>query len=121
MLDSKILLEEIITMIEKIESSLTTKTIETFSLDFNLLDATLMRLHFIGENIKNIPTEIKKKYPKVRWKKFSRLRNIIGHKYSIVNKEIIWDVVKNSLPKLKKEIQEIIKKEKLLHRISANS
>ena len=98
-------------MINRIETSLKNKTIKDFSADSNLLDATLMRLHFIGENVKSVSFEIKKKYRNLRWRKFARLRNLIGHKYSIVDKEIIWDVVSNSLPEFKKEINLILNTE----------
>src|SRR3989344_8835288 len=106
MLDYKLYLKEIISMIEKIENSVLGKTLEDFVNDSNLLDATLMRLHFIGKTIKSIPFLLKKNYKKVRWRKFARLRNIIGHRYSNVNKNIIWDVIK-ALSELKVQIKEI--------------
>ncbi len=108
MSESKLLLEEIVRMIEKVEESILGRTIEDFSSDFNFLDATLMRLHFIGESVRSIPYQLKKKYKKTRWRKFARLRNIIGHKYSIVSKEIIWDVVTKALPEFKKDIKDIL-------------
>ena len=111
MLEYKLHLKEIVSMIEKIENSIINKTIEDFVNDYNLFDATLMRLHFIGETIKTIPFSVKKDYKIIRWKKFARLRNIIGHKYSNVNKNIIWDVIK-SLPELKLQLREILEKER---------
>jgi uncharacterized protein with HEPN domain len=111
MLDYKIYLREIILMIEKVENSIAGKTLEDFVNDSNLFDATLMRVHFIGETIKSIPFSIKKNYKKIRWRKFARLRNIIGHRYSNVNKNIIWDVIK-SFSELKGQVKEILEKEK---------
>ena|SRR3989344_8004286 len=110
MLDYKLYLREIISMIEKIENSIKHMTLEDFVGDSNLFDATLMRLHFIGETIKSVPFSLKKSYKKVRWGKFARLRNIIGHKYSNVNKNIIWDVLK-AISELKLEIKEILDNE----------
>ncbi len=107
MSDYKIYLKEIISMIEKIENSMINKTLDDFVNDSNLFDATLMRIHFIGETIKSIPFSLKKNYKKVRWRKFARLRNIIGHRYSNVNKNIIWDVIK-ALSELKGQIKEIL-------------
>lgn len=97
-------------MIDKIESSINNKNFDDFSNDSILFDATLMRLHFIGETIKSIPFALKQKHKEVRWRKFARLRNIIGHKYSNINKNIIWDVLK-ALPELKKQTDEILKEE----------
>jgi len=109
MLDYNFYLKEITSMIEKIENSITGKKLEDFITDSNLFDATLMRIHFIGETIKSVPVSIKKNYKKVRWRKFSRLRNIIGHRYSNVNKNIIWDVIK-ALSELKAQINDILDK-----------
>lgn len=110
MSDYKLYLKEIISMIEKIENSVAGKTLEDFLKDPNLFDATLMKLHFIGETIKSIPFSLKKNYKQVRWRKFARLRNIIGHRYSNVNKNIIWDVIK-ALSELKRQVEDILEKE----------
>lgn len=110
MSDYKQYLREISSMIEKIENSILGVALEDFVNDSNLFDATLMRLHFIGETIKSVPFSLKKNYKKVRWRKFARLRNIIGHKYSNVNKNIIWDVIK-ALSELKVQIKEILENE----------
>lgn len=111
MSESKLFFEEIIKTINKIEQSVLNMTIEDFSNDLNLFDATLMRLHVIGENVKSIPFDLKKKHKKIRWNKFARLRNIIGHKYSSVNKEIIWDVIKRALPEFKKDILKVLEED----------
>ncbi len=107
MLDYDIYLRDIVSTVEKIENSVKEKSFEDFISDSNLFDATLMRIHFIGETIKSIPFSLKKVHKDVKWKKFEKLRNIIGHKYSSVNKNIIWDVV-NNLSKLKLQIEEIL-------------
>src|SRR3989344_5209485 len=110
MSDYKLYLKEIISMIEKIENSIIGKSLEDLVDNSNLFNATLMRLHFIGETIKSIPFSLKKNYKKVRWRKFSRLRNIIGHRYSNVNKNIVWDVIK-ILSELKLQIKNILDNE----------
>ncbi len=105
-------LQEIIKMIDKIENALAGKTFEDFVHDNNLSDASLMRIHFIGETMRSIPYSLKKKYKHVKWRKFSRLRNIIGHRYANINQNIIWDVIQN-LPELKNQCKEILEKETL--------
>jgi len=66
-------------------------------------------LGIIGEAVKNIPAEIKRKYPNIEWKKIAGLRDIIIHEYSGINLEIIWDIVVNKIPELKILINKIIK------------
>ena len=88
-------------MIEKIELSIKDVSKEEFIAGGDLLDATLMRLQIIGENIRSIPLAIKKKNKEIKWKKFEKLRNIISHKYASVDFGLIWDFIKNNLPELK--------------------
>lgn len=107
MLNYKIYLDQIGEMISRIENSTKNVSIDEFAENKELWDSTLLRLQVIGESINNIPYEIKKKNKQVRWKIFSKLRNFISHKYISVNKEIIWDIIHNQIPELKKELQGI--------------
>jgi len=101
MLNYKIYLDNILKSIEKIEGSV--KSIEKLNDDL-ILDATLMRLQTIGENSIKIPKELKTKHKEVRWRNIVRLRNIISHKYSIIDKELIWKFISIKIPLLKQTI-----------------
>ncbi len=105
----KFFLEDIIEQIELIEKSLHKK--EDLLKNEDLRDATIRRLEVIGEAAKNIPENIRKKYPDIEWKKISGLRDIIIHTYFSVNLDIVWDIIKKNLPDLKEKISKI--KEKL--------
>ena len=109
MLDYNFYLKEIISTIGKIEDSVAGKDFEEFISDLNLFDATLMRIQLIGETIKSIPYNLKKNYKGIKWRKFSKLRDIISHRYSQVNKNIIWDITKE-LSELKNKVKEILEK-----------
>lgn len=65
-------------------------------------------LEIIGEATKNLSINFKKKYKEVEWKKISGLRDKIIHYYFGVNWDILWDVIKNRLPKLKEQIDDIL-------------
>ena len=109
MFDYKFKLKEILDLIELIKKSIPQEMgLKEFYGNRNLFDATLMRIQVIGECIKVIPFELKRKYANVRWKKFARLRNLISRRYSDVEEHLIWNFIKETLPKLKKEIQEIL-------------
>ena len=92
-------------MVEKIINSTKNISREEFIKDEELKDATLMRLQVIGENVKSIPSEIKKTNNEIKWKRFEKLRNFISHKYSSINENIIWEIIKGDLIKLKKQIK----------------
>lgn len=78
-------------------------------------DAICMQLIAIGESLKNLDkiTErhLLKKYPDFEWQKAKQMRDIISHHYFDINYEIIFDVCKSEIPKLRDTIGRIIKKE----------
>jgi uncharacterized protein with HEPN domain len=109
MFDYKFKLKEILDLIELIEKSTSEgMNLKEFYDNRDLFDATLMRIQVIGECIRVIPFELKKEYKMVRWKKFARLRNLISHRYSDVEEHLIWSFIRETLPTLKKEIQNIL-------------
>ena len=73
--------------------------------------ASVRSLEVIGEATKNLSKEFKEKYPAVEWKKIAGLRDKLIHHYFGINWDIVWDVIKNKLPDLGKEIRILIEKE----------
>ena len=109
MLDYRLYTNIILEVIEKIENSVVKLNKKEFLKNLEIQDATLMRLQVIGENIKKIPLELKKKDKKTKWKKFEKLRNIISHKYNIVNYNLIWSFIETNLEELKNAVLRIKK------------
>jgi len=78
-------------------------------------DETLQRaysrsLEIIGEATKQLPKDFTDKYPEVDWDSMAGMRDKLIHHYFGVDYAIVWDVVKNELPKLKSQIQNLIQK-----------
>jgi len=108
--DLKLFLEDIIEQIELIEGdSISSK--DRFLKDLRLRDATVRRIEIIGEAVKNISSSFRKKYPEVEWKEIAGTKDIMIHAYFKVDIDIVWKIVKEDLPKLKKQINEILEKE----------
>ena len=77
-----------------------------------VLDAIAMRLQVVGELLKKIDkinNSFLNDYKEITWDKIMRLRDIVSHHYEQVDHEIIYDICKNHLPKLRKTIQIMIK------------
>ena len=99
-------LEDIVEQIELIEKSVKSKN--KLLKDINIKDATIRRLEIIGEAEKNISNSLKEKYPNIEWKGIIGTRDKFSHAYFDVNLEVVWDIIKEDLPRLKKQIKEIL-------------
>lgn len=77
-----------------------------------LLDAIVARLQAVGENIKRINKNyphLESKYPEIEWQKIILFRDFISHHYEKLDYELIFDICKADLPKLKTVIEKEIK------------
>lgn len=64
-------------------------------------------LEIIGEAAKYIPDDIKIKYSNIPWREMAGMRDIAAHDYDDINTEEIWNIIKNDIPTLKKQIDAI--------------
>jgi uncharacterized protein with HEPN domain len=69
--------------------------------------ACLKSLEIIGEASRNISEDLKKAHPEIPWRQMTGLRNKLVHHYFGVDWEIVDDVLKNELPDLRSNIQQI--------------
>lgn len=77
-----------------------------------LLDAISIRLQAIGENVKKIDKrnpEILHKHPAIDWENIIQFRDFISHQYELLNHEIIFDMCRVHIPKLKDVIEAELK------------
>jgi uncharacterized protein with HEPN domain len=105
--DYKVYLEDIIEAIERIHDYTTGLSFEAFFSDRKTVDAVNRNLAIIGEAVNRIPEEIKAKYTNIEWYGIIGLRNILIHDYFRVDLEIIWDIIENKIPLLKKQVKEM--------------
>lgn len=83
-------------------------TYEDFIKDKKAVFATIRALEVIGESSNRISNEIKEKYPNLPWIEMRGLRNRIVHNYDDIDYTIVWNVLKNEIPKLIEQINLII-------------
>ena len=65
-------------------------------------------LEIIGEAVKNLPDDFKKRYQDVQWKKIAGMRDKLIHYYFGVSWDIVWATIQDKIPELKKKIESII-------------
>lgn len=110
------LLKKIFQTVERILANSETITSPSFYLltpsGMERLESTRMLLIAIGEGVKGVDKLTDKKllsfYPEMDWKGVMGMRDIIAHHYFDLDAEIVYDVIKHDLPKLKDVLQQII-------------
>ncbi|MGA1410089.1 MAG: DUF86 domain-containing protein [Prochlorotrichaceae cyanobacterium] len=102
-------LDDIISSIDKIQRYTVNMSQADFIIDDRTFDAVIRNLEIIGEAVKQIPNDIRDRYPQIDWRKIAGLRDILAHAYFAVDDEIIWDIIKNKLDDLRQCIIEIKK------------
>ena len=78
-------------------------------------DAVLQRacarsFEIMGEAVKNISTDFRRKHKEIDWKNIAGMRDKLIHQYFGVNWNILWDVIKEKLPGLKVHLEKILER-----------
>ena len=95
--------------IELVRSYTKGLTYQKFLEDRKTQDAVVRNFEIIGEASKNITAAFRAKYPDVPWKKTAGLRDKLIHFYFGIDYKIVWSIAKKELPKLHKQIKDILK------------
>ncbi len=100
---------DILEAMDKIERYIKGLTYETFARDEMVVDAVIRNLEIIGEASRNIPEDVRGRYPAIPWKRMIGLRNIAIHEYFGVDLSIVWQIITRNLPGTKPMIVEMLK------------
>ncbi len=110
--DPVIFLDHILQSIKNIEEDTAGFSKEQFLSRRTIQDAVIRNIEVMGEAAKNIPDDFRRKYESVPWKEIAGTRDKVIHGYFGVDLNIVWDVIRADLPKLKKEIKHILEQER---------
>ena len=107
MKDDKIFIQHILESINAIKEF--SKDLTKKELGINRLkqNAIVREIEIIGEAAKNISKALKEKYPKIPWKEIIGTRNQMIHHYFGLDIDIIFNIIKQDIPKLEKQILKI--------------
>lgn len=106
--DATIFLEDILENIDLIETFTKGKNKETFRTDIKTQYSVIRAIEIIGEATKNLPRDLTDKHPNIPWKDIAGMRDKLIHAYFGIDYIRVWNVVKDDLPDLKKNIKTII-------------
>jgi len=101
-------IKEAITRIKKYVEDL---NYDQFLKDIKTQDAVVRNFEIIGEAVKLLPDNLKKKNSSIPWNKIAGIRDRLIHQYFGVNFEIIWTIIEEELTDFQKNIDDILIKE----------
>ena len=93
--------------IRRIDAYIKNLSYEKFLKDGKTQDAVVRNLEIIGEAVKNLTINLKKKHPEIPWKELAAVRDRLIHHYFGVNFDIVWTIAKDELPGLADKISKI--------------
>jgi len=105
--DIGLFIDDILDSVQNIKDFTKNVNKEKF-LNSRLIQSAVSReLEIIGEAVKNIPEEIRRKYPALPWKDIAGFRDILTHSYFGVSVDKIWNVIEKDLDELEKQIKKV--------------
>lgn len=103
-------LQDIIEAICQLEKMTQDLSFEEFSTKIEIFLSAVKLIEIIGEAVKNIPDEVRVNYPNIPWKNIAGMRDKLVHEYWAIDEKVVWKVIQNNLPQLKRIIISIIEK-----------
>jgi uncharacterized protein with HEPN domain len=108
-LGDKIRLQHILDAIKEIDTYTKNVTLEQFTENSMMFNASLRQLEIIGEASNRLSEKILNENSKIPWARIIGLRNLVIHEYFGIDDITIWNVIKINLPELKEQIEKISK------------
>jgi uncharacterized protein with HEPN domain len=109
--DYRVFLDDILEASRKALSYTAGLSEHQFRHDQKTVEAVVWNLQLIGEAAKNIPSEIRSRYPEVPWRDMAGLRDIIVHQYFGIKLDVIWKIIQNDLPIVEDRIRRILEEQ----------
>jgi len=100
-------IQDILDSINDVENFIDGMEFEDFINDKKTIYSVVRGIEIIGEAAKNVPEQIRKKYPDVPWKQMAGMRDKLIHEYFGVDLEILWETAKDDLPHLKTAVSKV--------------
>jgi uncharacterized protein with HEPN domain len=107
--DYNLYLKDILAAINSIERFVENMDFEKFARDDKTSSAVIRKFEIIGEATKNIPDDIREKYPNIPWKEMAGMRDRLIHSYFGVDYKLVWETIQERLPELRPMLEDIIK------------
>lgn len=103
--------QDIFRSITAIERFVANVDFEAFAMNEEKASAVMKKLEIIGEAVKQIPEEVRTQYPEIPWRAIAGMRDLLVHVYWDTDLNLIWQVIEEDLPPLKRVITQILEEQ----------
>lgn len=73
--------------------------------------SVIHQLLIMGEATKQLSKELRVRHPEVAWRSMAGLRDVLTHNYRDVDLDVVWAVVQENLPDVKRGVEAILAEE----------
>ena len=101
-------LKDILEAISRVQRYVGTMSLSEFLENTEKQDAVARNLGVIGEAVKKISAEFRRKHSRIEWMQMAGFRDKLVHDYYGVNLKILWDVIHEKLPGLKDQVTKLL-------------
>jgi uncharacterized protein with HEPN domain len=95
-------LTDIVEAIELIRSEMAGVTLQAFEPDKRKRWLVERGIEIISEASRHLSNELKARHPEIPWPKVAGIGNVLRHEYEHVAHDVLWHVVRDDLPPLKR-------------------
>ena len=79
-----------------------------FEASHTIQDAVIRNLQVLAESTKRLSEALKAAHPGINWTGIAGFRNLLVHDYFSIDLDVVWRIVVEDVPALKKVVVEIL-------------
>ena len=106
--NNKLLIDDILTSIEKIKAYTSGLDFDSFLSDTKTVEAVERNFEIIGEAANQLTQDFREIHVEIPWYAVISFRNRLIHDYFGVDYQILWYILQNDLPFLENKLRQII-------------
>lgn len=105
---NEIIVQKLLTYTKKLMEYCDGYSYDTFQADIKLVEACVFNLSQMGELCRLVDEAFEQDHPEIPWREMNGLRNRIVHDYEGVNLVLVWEIISEDIPELRRKLKEML-------------